>query len=130
MNHAALAWDGGRSAARALSDSLRLFEEAGRVDVLTVGPRSGWPIDDLLTHLDRHGVEATHHEWPKSQTVAATLVNWCKRNRPSLLVLGAFEHSKFKDLSQRIDRDTIDNGDLKILHERVSRAIKALSAQG
>lgn len=35
-----------------------------------------------------------------------------------------------KDLSQRIDRDMIDNGDLKILHERVSRAIKALSAQG
>ncbi|WP_229996407.1 universal stress protein [Pseudosulfitobacter pseudonitzschiae] len=64
LNHAALAWDGGRSAARALSDSLRLFEEAGRVDVLTVGPRSGWPIDDLLTHLDRHGVEATHHEGP------------------------------------------------------------------
>lgn len=116
LNHAALAWDGGRSAARALSDSLRLFEEAGRVDVLTVGPRSGWPIDDLLTHLDRHGVEATHHEWPKSQPVAATLVNWCKRNRPSLLVLGAFEHSKFReDLLGGVTSDVLSQIDIPVL---------------
>lgn len=96
-NHAALAWDGGRAAARALSDSLRLLEEDGQVSVLTVGPRNAWPIDDLMTHLARHGVEASHQEWPSSHPVAETLLTWCERHDPSLLVLGAFEHSKFRE---------------------------------
>ena len=34
------------------------------------------------------------------------------------------------DLTRRIDRDTRGKPDLVILHERVSRAIKALSAEG
>lgn len=97
LNHAALAWDGGRAAARALSDSLRLLEDDGRVSVLTVGPRTGWPISDLMTHLSRHGVDAVHEEWSKTHPVAATLIGWCSRHRPSLLVLGAFEHSKFRE---------------------------------
>lgn len=95
--HAALAWDGGRAAARALSDSLRLLEDDGRVTVLTVGPRNAWPIDDLLLHLARHGVEASHEDWPTTHPVAETLLTWCERNSPSLLVIGAYEHSKFRE---------------------------------
>ncbi len=95
--HAALAWDGGRAAARALSDSLRLLEDAGRVSVLTVGPRNGWPVEDLLTHLDRHGVSAIHEDWPTTHPVAETLLTWCAKHNPSLLVLGAYEHSKFRE---------------------------------
>ncbi|WOI58279.1 universal stress protein [Palleronia sp. LCG004] len=96
-SHAALAWDGGRAAARALSDSLRLLEDDGRVSVLTVGPRNAWPIDDLMQHLSRHGVEAIHENWPKTHPVAETLLTWCKRHDPSLLALGAYEHSKFRE---------------------------------
>ncbi|MEC9104916.1 MAG: universal stress protein [Pseudomonadota bacterium] len=96
-SHAALAWDGGRAAARALSDSLRLLEADGRVSVLTVGSRNGWPIDDLMTHLQRHGVLAVHEDWPETHPVAATLLAWCAKHDPSLLVLGAFEHSKFRE---------------------------------
>ncbi|MFW2589474.1 universal stress protein [Sagittula sp. SSi028] len=96
-SHAALVWDGGRAAARALSDSLRLLEDEGRVSVLTVGPRSDWPVDDLLTHLDRHGVAAVHEDWPDTHPVAETLLTWCGKHDPSLLVLGAYEHSKFRE---------------------------------
>lgn len=96
-SHAALAWDGGRAAARALADSLRLLEGEGRVSVLTVGLRSGWPIVGLLTHLKRHGVEAIHEDFPESHPVAATLLSYCARHDPSLLVLGAYEHSKFRE---------------------------------
>lgn len=96
-NHAALAWDGGRAAARALSDSLRLLEAEGRVSVLTVGKRTTRPISDLMTHLDRHGVEAVHENFPASHSVAQTLLSYCERNDPSLLVLGAYEHSKFRE---------------------------------
>ncbi|OOY17299.1 universal stress protein [Thioclava sp. DLFJ4-1] len=96
-SHAALAWDGGRAAARALSDSLRLLEDDGRVSVLTIGPQDDRAINDLLTHLSRHGVSAIHEEWPTPRPVADTLLRWCTRNDPSLLVLGAFEHSKFRE---------------------------------
>lgn len=95
--HTALAWDGGRAAARALSDSLHLLEDGGRVSVLTVGPRTRWPIDDLMLHLSRHGVDAIHEDWPTHHPVADTLLTWCARHAPSLLVLGAYEHSKFRE---------------------------------
>ncbi|MWB79651.1 universal stress protein [Pseudooceanicola sp. 216_PA32_1] len=96
-SHIALAWDGGRAAARALSDSLRLVEDEGRVSVLTVGPRTAWPIEDLMLHLSRHGVEAIHENWPTTHPVADTVLTWCNKHAPSLLVLGAFEHSKFRE---------------------------------
>ncbi len=96
-SHAALAWDGGRAAARAQSDSLRLLEAEGRVSVLTVGKRQPWPIDDLMTHLDRHGVTALHENFPTTHPVAQTLLAYCERHDPSLLVLGAYEHSKFRE---------------------------------
>ncbi|MFS4580716.1 universal stress protein [Phaeobacter sp. C3_T13_0] len=96
-NHAALAWDGGRAAARALSDSLRLLEDEGRVSVLTVGPRAQWPIEDLMLHLERHGVEPIHEDWPLTHPVADTILTWCGKHDPSLLVLGAYEHSKFRE---------------------------------
>ncbi|WP_164933057.1 hypothetical protein [Tropicibacter alexandrii] len=35
-----------------------------------------------------------------------------------------------QDLAQRIAGDAPNKADLKILHERISRAIKALSPQG
>jgi nucleotide-binding universal stress UspA family protein len=116
LSHSALAWDGGRAAARALSDSLRLLEEDGRVSVLTVGLRTSWPVEDLMTHLSRHGVEAIHEEWPPSHPVAATLIAWCRRNRPSLLVLGAYEHSKFReDLLGGVTSEVLAHIDIPVL---------------
>lgn len=96
-SHAALAWDGGRAAARALSDSLRLLEAEGLVSVLTVGKSSGWPVDDLLVHLARHGVAARHENYADSRSVSDAILEFCERNDPSLLVLGAYEHSKFRE---------------------------------
>ena len=116
LTHSALAWDGGRAAARALSDSLRLLEDDGRVSVLTVGPRTSWPIEDLMTHLSRHGVEAVLHEWPKAPSVAATLVAWCREHQPSLLVLGAYEHSKFReDLLGGVTSEILAQVDIPVL---------------
>ncbi|TNF19298.1 MAG: universal stress protein [Rhodobacteraceae bacterium] len=96
-SHAALAWDGGRAAARALSDSLGLLEAQGKVSVLTVGRRPDWPIADLMTHLARHDVAAVHEEFPETHPVAETILGYCRRNDPSLLVMGAYEHSKFRE---------------------------------
>ncbi|MBY6160134.1 universal stress protein [Mameliella alba] len=94
-SHAALAWDGSRAAARALSDSLRLLETQGKVSVLTVGETD--TLEALQTHLTRHDIEMEHHGWPDTQSVAAAILSHCQRHDPSLLVMGAYEHSKFRE---------------------------------
>ncbi|WP_111405107.1 MULTISPECIES: universal stress protein [Meridianimarinicoccus] len=112
--HAALAWDGGRAAARALSDSLRLLEAQGRVSVLTVGDVAG--LDDLMTHLARHDVDAVHEAWPPGQSVAKSVLAYCKRHAPSMLVMGAYEHSKFReDLLGGVTADILRETDIPVL---------------
>ncbi len=110
--HAILAWDGGRAAARALSDSLGLLEDRGRVTVLTVGdetlPR---PVSELVHHLDLHGVEATHETIEAVPGIARALLAYCRKHDPCLLVMGAYEHSKFREdflggVTARVIRDT------------------------
>ncbi|GAB5438271.1 universal stress protein [Falsiruegeria mediterranea] len=96
--HAALAWDGGRAVARALSDGLGLLEDQGQVTVLTIGdeamPR---PVGDVTLHLSRHGVAATHEHIADTPGVARALLAWCAEYDPCLLVMGAYEHSKFRE---------------------------------
>lgn len=96
-SHAALAWDGSRAAARALSDSLHVLEAEGTVSVLTVGSHDKWPIADLMDHLSRHGVTGEHTDFPGPTGVSETILGYCRDKSPSLLVMGAYEHSKFRE---------------------------------
>ncbi|MGH1414946.1 MAG: universal stress protein [Pelagimonas sp.] len=111
-DHAVLAWDGSRASARALSDSLGLLEDQGRVTVLTVGdapmPR---PIDEVMEQLSRHGVRANHASVAADPGVARALLGYCRAHDPCLLVMGAYEHSKFREdflggVTARVLRDT------------------------
>lgn len=96
--HAALAWDGSRASARALSDSLGLLEDQGRVTVLTVGDeQTPRPVQDVMTHLARHNVQATHQAIPAEPGIARALIAYCREVDPCLLVMGAYEHSKFRE---------------------------------
>ncbi len=110
--HAVLAWDGGRAAARALSDSLGLLEDQGRVTVLTIGdtpaPR---PVSEVLDHLTRHGVVSNHEQIAAHPGMARALLAYCQEKDPCLLVMGAYEHSKFREdflggVTARVLRDT------------------------
>lgn len=96
-----VAWDGERAAARALADAMQILEATAKVRVLTVGRGDNAmerPAKMLLTHLDRHGVEA---EWVRLRlsgfSVARVIIEWCRENNPGLLVMGAYEHSKFRE---------------------------------
>lgn len=111
-SHAVLAWDGSRSAARAMSDGLSLLEDQGKVTVLTIGddklPR---PAEEVLAHLGRHGVSATHERIGARPGPARALVSYCREHDPCLLVMGAYEHSKFREdflggVTARVLRDT------------------------
>lgn len=112
--HAALAWDGGRAAARALSDSLRLLEEQGKVSVLSIGPAPA--REDLAAHLARHDVAAEFEDWPEGHPIAETLLGYCARHDPSLLVMGAYEHSKFReDFLGGVTGDVLRNSPIPVL---------------
>ena len=99
-----LAWDGQRAAARALADAVHFLDEVSLVTILAVGDPN--PLEqglqiDVATHLSRHGIK-TEHERIESQRrshegIGEAIVDYCERNRPDVLVMGAYEHSKFRE---------------------------------
>ncbi len=111
-SHAVLAWDGGHSSARALSDGLGLLEDQGKVTVLTAGDEPlVRPVSELLAHLERHGVSASHEPVEAKPGVARALLAYCREKDPCLLIMGAYEHSKFREdflggVTARVLRDT------------------------
>lgn len=111
-SHAVLAWDGSRSAARAMSDSLALLETQGKVTVLTIGEQElARPAEEVVTHLERHGISATAERIAADPGPARALVAYCRDRDPCLLVMGAYEHSKFREdflggVTARVLRDT------------------------
>ncbi|MEM6748763.1 MAG: universal stress protein, partial [Pseudomonadota bacterium] len=97
-DRAVIAWDGGRAAARALSDSLALLEDQGSVTVLTIGDISpAIPASAVRRHLERHSIDAKVEHIDADPGVARALVAYCKSQQPGLLVMGAYEHSKFRE---------------------------------
>ncbi len=93
-DHALVAWDGKRSAARAISEAMDILAEKAEVSVVSVGktPRG---TDRLLENMHRHGIDATAETLPRSGAVAKTLLEEADKRGAKLIVMGAFEHSKF-----------------------------------
>ena len=98
QSRALVAWDGGRSAARALADAMQILEGQAQVTVLTIGdgPRPA-PGRDIETHLANHGVTAEWVRLSKSDDVGRTLLDYADDHAPDLIVMGAYEHSKFRE---------------------------------
>lgn len=101
-DHAMLAWDGSRAAARALHASLRLLETGTRVTVVTVGEPKKTEVEadglDPKTALERQGLTADWITVPQGRGgIARTLLHHASVLGAGLLVMGAFEHSKFRE---------------------------------
>ncbi|MEM7729779.1 MAG: universal stress protein [Pseudomonadota bacterium] len=97
-DHALVAWDGERSAARALGDAMQILEGKRRVTVLTVGAARPETliVGSLLQHLDRHGIDAQHvHKPPNTGGIARVIEDTADEVGARLIVMGAYEHSKF-----------------------------------
>lgn len=100
--YAVVAWDGSRTAARALSDAMQIIETKRRLDVVTVAGRGQAPepgsLEDVVGHLSRHGVEARAVVLPaRREGIGATILAHCEENRPDLLVMGAYGHAKLRE---------------------------------
>ena len=101
FDHIAVAWDGSRVAARALADAQPFMARASRVSVLTVvdeKPLSRDSGERLAGVLARRGVEAAAVPLrSEGRPVADMLQQSANERGCSLLVMGAFGHSRIRD---------------------------------
>lgn len=98
----AIAWDGSRSAARAMADALPFLARAGEVRVMTaVGEKPGAIAKlgaEAQRHLSMHGITATLDDVDAGrETIGAVLDRYVKQQSPDLLVMGAFGHSRAQE---------------------------------
>lgn len=111
-NHALVAWDGKRAAARALNDAMSVLEEKPRkVSVVTVGNllRDMPDAISIATHLERHGIEAEFISVPDAgRGIARVIQKTADDIGAKLIVMGAYEHSKFsQDIFGGVTHDVV-----------------------
>lgn len=101
---AVVAWDGSRSAARALADAMQILETKKRIDVVTVASEteadriSRIGDHDIVAHLQRHGIEARRVPLKRKGRVGQTILDYCAETDPDVLVMGAFGRAKLGNL--------------------------------
>ena len=99
---AAVAWDGSRFAARALTDAMQILETKTKLDVLMTHDKqdsdgvSRMPGLDIFVHLQRHGIAAAAVELdPSAKSVADAILGHCEKTDPDVLVMGAYGRGTF-----------------------------------
>jgi nucleotide-binding universal stress UspA family protein len=102
VEHVAIAWDGGRTAARALGDAMPLLIRGARATVLTVQdekPLKGRGIGELLAaSLGRRGIRAEARGVTlDGRKIAQALQDSALDAGASLMVMGGFGHSRMRD---------------------------------
>lgn len=115
-SHVVVAWDGKRASARAVGDAMSMLEEKGKVTVLTVGKKIPAGTDRLIQNLTRHGIDAEHKQLPKSGGIGSTILNATKEIGADLIVMGAYEHSKFAhDVFGGVTTDVLKSTEVPVL---------------
>lgn len=101
---AVIAWDGSRSAARALTDAMQILETKRKLEVVTVEgddeSRNYYRLGDhdIIQHLERHGIEARRVSLKRAGSVGRTILEYCGATDPDILVMGAFGRGKLGDM--------------------------------
>jgi len=101
VDHIAIAWDGSRTAARALCDALPLLPAGGRVSVVTVqGEKSLGPriAQTLAAALEQRGYTAKAVSITlQGRTIAEALQDAAHSEGAQLMAMGGFGHSRLRD---------------------------------
>ncbi|MDO5630260.1 MAG: universal stress protein [Paracoccus sp. (in: a-proteobacteria)] len=118
IESAAVAWDGKRAAARALADAMHILGTKDRVILIGIG--EDLPADygaDVMRLMERHGIDAELVIRPHgSGGTGQTIIDTCLETGVGLLVMGAYEHSKFtEDLLGGVTRDIFERAPLPVL---------------
>jgi nucleotide-binding universal stress UspA family protein len=101
-DHIAIAWDGSRVAARAVSDSWRFLRMARMITVFCVPDEKQLPGDDigenLVSYLRRHDLDAGLSKLEAAgRSISETLQASALDIGAGLLVMGGFGHSRMRD---------------------------------
>ncbi|RME66448.1 MAG: universal stress protein [Alphaproteobacteria bacterium] len=114
-----VAWNGSTEAARAVSDALPLLKRAQEVSIVTVGDIHPERPDAeaIAEYLTYHGVKPQVLKMDlKDGGVGATLLEAATRARATLLVLGAYSHSRWRELVLGgVTRVVVDQADLPVV---------------
>jgi nucleotide-binding universal stress UspA family protein len=99
LTAACVAWNGGSQAAAALRAAVPLLKDCAAVSVLSVAEQAAaFPATDALRYLARHEIKADLVELPKVSSVEETLAGEANRRGAQLLVMGAYSHSRMREL--------------------------------
>lgn len=102
LNRVIVAWDGSRSAARAVADAMPLLGKAKAVEVVIVAterPKSDEIAGaDIGHHLARHGLKVEVKRIVSTDTgVADTLLSHAADTAADLMVMGGYGHSRLRE---------------------------------
>lgn len=108
LNHVLVAWDGGREAARAITDAMPLLIKAKKTTIIAINPEQNpWfgepihgqePCADMAQYLARHGVKAeAAHIQAKDISVANALLSRAADLGCDLLVMGGYGRSRLRE---------------------------------
>jgi nucleotide-binding universal stress UspA family protein len=116
-----IAWDASRTAARAVGDALPLLTRATAVHVLVARGektiRTKDPAAALVGYLAAHAVTAVVDEFDvQRRSIGPALLDRAREHGASLLVMGAFGHSRLKEfILGGATREVLDAAPLPIL---------------
>ena len=107
--HVAIAWDGGREAARAVADAMPLLRQARCVTVVSASSthdRTGThDMPDvpgahagLRDHLARHGIATVMHTVQGGDRIGRLLLEAVRHLGADLLVAGGYGHARLREL--------------------------------
>ena len=97
-----VAWNGSTEAARAVTAALPLLRGAERVTLAVLGDSAGTlgesPGADIALYLARHGVNVEVLRRPAAADPGAALLSLAAELGVDLLVMGAYGHSRFREM--------------------------------
>jgi nucleotide-binding universal stress UspA family protein len=117
-NHVLIAWNGSLEAARAVAGAMPILRAAERVSIVTLARGSEETAHDfdLVEHLSWHGVRAVHLPVCETGSTAATLLDTVMDKNVTLLVMGAYTHSRAQQmLLGGVTRDVIRHSVVPVL---------------
>jgi nucleotide-binding universal stress UspA family protein len=114
-----ISWNGSAQAARAIGRAMPLLQEAEDIMVFTVGMGTAGAdqAHDLANYLAWHGISSSTRALPgKRSVVGADLLEEAKEFNADLLVMGAYTHSRMRQLILGgVTRHVLEQAELPLL---------------
>lgn len=114
----AVGWDGGQTAAHALTTAIPYLTRAKHVDIINIRRLSDQPAytDAVTTYLALHGVSCVSHVIDAGQRdIGGLLLDAAEDKKADLLVMGGYSHSRLREsILGGVTRHIVSNAKIPI----------------